>query len=105
MAIICFELTMPNRGSWNGAWSGENKGHFIIHQFTKQQLSKIPHIIGAWDYSWNDGWVARIESYTVDSKTAQRLKRRNAGFCGYDWMVASIIKNNKIIYPEREDAT
>lgn len=23
--ILCFELTMPNRGSWNGRWSEEGK--------------------------------------------------------------------------------
>ena len=28
--MIIFELTFPNRGSWNGKWSGEKDRHIIV---------------------------------------------------------------------------
>ena len=27
--IVCFELSMPNVGSWNGKWSGEDRRYII----------------------------------------------------------------------------
>ncbi|MBR2999575.1 MAG: hypothetical protein IKF39_01140 [Oscillospiraceae bacterium] len=36
--ILCFELSMPNRGSWNGKWSQENDLHIITK--TDRQIGK-----------------------------------------------------------------
>ena len=33
--IIAFALTMPNRGSWNGRWSGEENLHVITRRNSK----------------------------------------------------------------------
>lgn len=33
MFYVSYELTMPNRASWNGRWSGENEKYFIVKRF------------------------------------------------------------------------
>ena len=33
---------------------------------------------------------------------ANRLLKESAGFCGYDWMISSIIRNGYIISPSEE---
>lgn len=40
--MIAFILTMPNIGSWNGRWSGENDLHAIV----KTERSVPKDIIG-----------------------------------------------------------
>ena len=105
--IVSFELTMPNVASWNGRWSGEGKKYFIIRKFTgkasKEVISKL--FVGtitplearnSWYYRWEDGWGANVEAEIVDAYTANKRKKVSSGFCGYDWMVDSILKNGKI---------
>jgi hypothetical protein len=46
-------------------------------------------------YSWSDGWGASIDVREVGRKEAVRLRRKSAGFSGYDWMVNTIIKYGK----------
>lgn len=93
--LIEFELSMPNRGSWNGAWSGENNYYGIIKNIPKAKAEKILERNG-YSYYWNDGWSAHISVRQVDSKEAQRLRKKSKGFCNYDWMVRSIIYDNEI---------
>lgn len=96
--IICFELTMPNRGSWNGRWSGENDGHYLFKTSQATSMKKrFQELDGrSWYYSWPDGWGACISARIVDSKEAAKLRRRNAGFCMYDWMVSDILTFGEI---------
>ena len=99
--ILCFELSMPNRGSWNGRWSGENDVHIITK--TDRQIGKkrIKELDGkSFFYRWEDGWSACVSSRIIDAKEATRLRKRNRGFCGYDWMVRSIISDDKIEWHE-----
>lgn len=98
--ILCFELTMPNRGSWNGRWSGERDVHIITK--TDRQIGKkrIEELDGrSFYYSWDDGWGALVSCRVIDAAESRRLKKRNRGFCGYDWMVSSIIANDQIERP------
>ena len=88
---------MPNRGSWNGHWSQENDRHMI---FRENRLVPKDVIGKDFIYSWEDGWTACVNVSKVDTKSANKLKKINKGFCGYDWMVSSIIKNGKIKRPE-----
>lgn len=97
--ILCFELTMPNSGSWNGRWSGENDTHIIIK--TDRQIGKkrIDELDGRhFYYRWDDGWTACVSARIVDRGEAAKLRKRNRGFCGYDWMVRSIIADDEIKY-------
>lgn len=93
--IIEFKLSMPNRGSWNGRWSGENDYYAIIKNIQKDKAEKILERNG-YSYYWNDGWSAYITVRQVDSKEAQRLRKKIKGFCNYDWMVRAIINDNEI---------
>lgn len=95
--ILCFELSMPNRGSWNGHWSGENDVHVITK--TDRQIGKkrIEELDGkSFFYRWNDGWTACIFCRVIDAKESAMLRKKNRGFSGYDWMVRSIIANDHI---------
>jgi hypothetical protein len=38
----------------------------------------------------------------VDAAEARRLRRASAGFCGYDWMIASIEKHGRILAEMQE---
>lgn len=96
--ILCFSLSMPNRGSWNGRWSGEND----IHVITKSDLSaeKCQELDGKdFFYRWDDGWTACVSCKLMAAREAARLEKRNAGFCGYDWMVRSIVQYGEIRKP------
>lgn len=95
--MIVFELTMPNCGSWNNKWSQENERHII----TKPNRTINPDILieiidKDFYYRWDDGWTACISVIEVDSKQAAKLRNKSRGFCGYDWMVDSIIKYGTI---------
>ena len=95
--IFCFELSMPNRGSWNGRWSQENDIHVIIK--TDRQIGKkaCEELDGKYFYyRWDDGWTACVSCRIIDRGEAAKLRKRNRGFCGYDWMVRSIIAFGEI---------
>lgn len=97
--ILCFELSMPNRGSWNGKWSEEDDVHIITK--TDRQIGKkrCQELDGkSFWYRWEDGWSACISCRIIDAKEAAKLRRQNRGFCGYDWMVKSIIYEGEIKY-------
>lgn len=98
--ILCFTLTMPRNNSWNGQWSGQDNFYAITKNLgrTKEKLSQAQEIlkVGSYSYNFGDGWVARVEVSQVDSPEAAKIRRRSKGFCGYNWMVTSIIKNGDI---------
>ena len=92
--MIVFELSMPNRGSWNNKWSGEE--YYYIRIKAEKYVPKE-----VWNkdfyYTWNDGWTACVSVKHISSKEARKLEKKSNGFCGYDWMIKSIINNHKII--------
>ncbi len=95
--ILCFELTMPNRGSWNSRWSGEDDVHVITKTDRQIGKKKIAELDGKhFHYRWDDGWTAMISCRAIDAAEARRLRKRNRGFCGYDWMVGSILTYGEI---------
>ncbi len=94
---IIFELTMPNVGSWNGKWSGENGKYTISKNITKSnfkqkewqkkfynKLEKGENL--NYYYNFGDGWSANIEV----RKAKPREKVTNK-FYGYEWMAQSIL--------------
>lgn len=97
--ILSFELTFPNVGSWDGKFTGAKNLHFKFVNLPKNHAEQM---INNQDsqiflYDFGDGWTAKITVRKSNSKEKQKILRRNAGFMGYDWMVKSIIKHNKII--------
>jgi len=103
--ILCFELSMPNIGSWNGKWTGEGRPYVIVKNFgrSKKATKKAQKILekGYFHYNFGDGWAAGVSVRDVDSKEAQRLRRKSCGFSGYDWMVQSIQDHGEIKTGER----
>ena len=95
---VSFVLSMPNRGSWNGGWSGEKNLYCKIKSFndTKKNQDRLSKLPGSYYYNFGDGWGASINVEIVDGKTSSKLKRQSRGFCGYDWMIDSIISNGEI---------
>lgn len=102
--LIKFELTMPNVGSWNGKWTGESNlyakiinwdKHYGVSKTSKEKVKKILDI-GEFYYSFGDGWGANVSVLKIDNKDAIKIRKTSRGFCGYDWMIDSILKYGEI---------
>ncbi len=96
---LSFTLSMPNRGSWNGGWSGEKDLFCLTKKFsTKKSKEKALEILNkrSFYYGWGDGWGASVKVEEVDSPTARKLNKQSKGFCGYNWMVDSIVNKGYI---------
>ena len=85
---MIFELSMPNRASWNGRWSGEEKKYTLAKRLTNKCVARLS---GYYSYSFGDGWVARV---TV--REAKKREKATGKFCGYDWMIDKIIAYGEI---------
>lgn len=88
---------MPNVGSWNGRWTGEENKYYIIENVPNDFMKSKDHFTAliqkgrdSWLYSWNDGWTARITAEVIDSAEAKKRRKSSEGFCGYEWMVKTI---------------
>ncbi len=91
---------MPSNNSWNGKWSGDGKLYAIVKKFSGKKGEQRGHALlaaGYWGYNFGDGWRAGVEARQVEGADLRNLRKRNAGFCGYDWMVASILEHGKIL--------
>lgn len=99
--ILAFTLAMPNRASWNGGWSGENRFFAIVKNFGrgKRNDERARKILaqGSYYYRWSDGWGASVSVKEVDTGTARKIRSKSQGFGGYDWMVESILLRGKIL--------
>ena len=91
--MIIFELTMPHVNTWNGHWSGED-----LLYIRKRSEREVPKELWGKDfyYRWPDGWGACVSVRRMRAKEAARLEKKSAGFCGYDWMIRSLINNGCI---------
>lgn len=98
--MIVFQLTMPGVGSWNGKWSGKER--LYIRTMDERKVPKE-----YWDrdfhHHWDDGWTACVSTTRMSASEARKLERKSNGFCGYDWMIRSIIKNGDIRYERDYD--
>ena len=96
--MLVFTLSMPNCSSWDGKWSGEGRKYAIVKTFTGVKKTLKAAVIrdnGYYHYSWSDGWAAGITVKEVDSSQAAKIRKESQGFCGYDWMVDSILMYGK----------
>ena len=99
MNYLIFKLSMPHRGSWNNKWSGENINYTIAKRFYKNDFKKLPDIVGKYhEYRWDDGWTAVVKvQHLTNIKEVKQLTKNSKGFCGYDWMIESLLKFGKIM--------
>jgi hypothetical protein len=94
---------MPNVGSWNGKWTGTQKVYYRTKSFLNKNaptvlLERLKEKSPAnYYYNFGDGWGANILVELIDSNEARKRNKISSGFCGYEWMIDSIIKNDKII--------
>ena len=96
--MIVFELSMPNKGSWNGKWSQE--GQCFARVIDQRKVPK-EYWGKSFYYRWDDGWTACVTATQMPSNEARKIERMSKGFCGYDWMIKSIIEYGAI-YTESE---
>ena len=83
---IIFELSMPNVGSWNGRWTGENSKYTVMRKIDGSD------IVGkSFYYDFGDGWGA-----SVKVREAEPREKATNRFAGYEWMIDSIIRNGEI---------
>ena len=93
--MFCFQLNMPNIGSWNGQWAGEKKNYFRTR---KASIKKQKDLDGkSFRYDFGDGWTASVLVEKIDAKEAARRRRNSAGFCNYDWMIDEILEHGRIL--------
>lgn len=93
--MIVFELSMPNKGSWDGKWTQE--GQLFVRCVDERKLPR-EHWNKSFYHHWDDGWTACVTAHRMPVSEARKLERRSKGFCGYDWMIKSIIKYGEIRY-------
>ena len=91
--MIVFELTMPSVGSWNGKWSGADRRYIRT-----EDERRVPKELwgNSYCYIWDDGWGACVSVERMPANEARKLERKSSGFCGYDWMIRSLIKDGYI---------
>jgi hypothetical protein len=98
--ILAFTLSMPSNNSWNNRWSGQDKLYVKTLNFgrSKKSNESANKILAKkyFTYNFGDGWCASVAVKEVDSKEAATLRKKSAGFCGYDWMIDSIKLHNEI---------
>lgn len=87
--ILIAELSIPYAASWNGRWSGENDNYTVAINVSPKRSEKL---IGDYSYRWSDGWCAMVSI----RKPKLREKVSNK-FCGYNWMIKSILDHGQII--------
>ena len=90
--LISFELSMPGNRSWNGKWSGEGNCYAMVKTFNKGKEPKL----GYYTYNFGDGWMAAVTVREITGPAAKMLRKKSRGFCGYDWMVDSILSHGEI---------
>lgn len=85
---VIFKLSMPSNNSWNGKWSGEDAVYTVAKTLP---MAKFDGLKPRYTYSFGDGWVAAV---TVrEAKPREKATNR---FCGYEWMIDSILKRDAI---------
>lgn len=99
--MICFELTMPNVGSWNGKWTGQESKYYLIKKVSKIKEAELHK--KSFYYNFGDGWGASIKAEVIDSKEFAKRKRISKGFCGYSWMVDEILEYGRILTLNERD--
>lgn len=101
--LVSFELTMPSRASWNGRWSGEDRKYYVVKTLSARFIKNNPHLQflnttgrDGFYYRWEDGWAANVDVERIDAVQAKHRRKVSSGFCGYEWMITSILHKGVI---------
>ena|SRR3990167_5839835 len=97
---LAFTLSMPSRASWNGRWSGQDRPYVIVRKFgsSKKTQERYAPLIGkAFYYNFGDGWGASVSVREIIGKEVTAIRKKSAGFCGYDWMIEEILQHGRIL--------
>lgn len=94
--LLSFELTMPNNNSWNGKWSGEGSLYAVVKNIRSKKVVQKLLDGGSWYYNFGDGWGANVSVTEVNAQTAKKIRKASKGFCGYNWMIDSIMYHDEI---------
>lgn len=97
MQNFAFILTMPGNNSWNGKWTGDGECYARtatpLDEDSRQRYEKL---VGNHSYNFGDGWRANVQVKHITVAERKELEKKSKGFCGYDWMIASLLKDGKI---------
>lgn len=94
---LIFILTMPGNNSWNGRWPGEGKVYAMKRKVSGKKAIELAG--KSFGYNFGDGWYASVRCTKPDAAESRRLMKASQGFCGYQWMVDSIIQDGAIYGP------
>ncbi len=94
MPVFIFELSMPSNNAWNGKWTGDQDYYAKTRTIPASTVSELKP---SYSYNFGDGWVARVGVRQVDGKAAAKARKRSKGFCGYEWMIDSILEHGSIV--------
>lgn len=101
MVKLVFELSMPGVGSWNGKWTGSDNYYAVVRDLGRGKAGeeKAAALAGqSFGYNFGDGWFARVKVRRLATAPEVRsIRKRSCGFCGYDWMIDSILKHGEIV--------
>lgn len=93
---FAFELSMPSTGGAS-RWSGEDRIYVMVKSFSQRSYKeRLTKLVGYHSYGFGDGWWAAVSVKVVDADEKKRLVKKSCGFCGYDWMVTSLIQHGEI---------
>ena len=99
--LLSFALSMPNCGSWDGKWIGADRNYVKVRNLGRGKANGVraAEILekGYFHYSFGDGWSAGVTVREAGPNQAARIRKKSDGFCGYDWMIDSIISKMKIV--------
>jgi len=100
MTILCFTLSMPNNNAWNGQWTGENNLYARTRNLGKSQKAEKrgEGLDGEnFYYNFGDGWGASVAVKVIAGTESRKIQRNSKGFCGYEWMIESIMRHGEIL--------
>lgn len=98
---LAFLLSMPGNNAWNGRWSGDGRCYAVLKSFTGKRAASLKETLDGkrFGYNFGDGWYAAVTVKAVDAIEARQLRKSSNGFCGYEWMIDSILADGKIYGP------
>lgn len=92
MTILCFQLSMPSNNSWNGKWTGDDVFYARTRTVTERKKADQIAEKGYFSYNFGDGWRARVDVRKITAAQRKKIDKNTKGFCGYEWMIDSILK-------------
>ena len=88
--LLCFELVTPEADQ---SWT---KVHHLVR--STQATMRGEAILKQTPYIYKqEGGTIQINVSQVAGQEARKIRNKSAGFCGYDWMISSILEHGEIV--------